>query len=130
MEESLRRMTRAVELAQRSPLLLAAHARLLALVGRRDEARALREEVATRARSTFVGPAVELFFCLALDDEESIAASLRRNIEAGTGPTSLAASGLERDLEPLLAHPRLGPLVRQLSLYAQRPGVPPLPTSA
>jgi serine/threonine protein kinase len=26
-----------------------------------------------------------------------------------------------------LTHPRLGPLVRQLSLYAERPGLPPMP---
>jgi len=129
MEEALRRAARAVELAQRSPILLGIHGRLLAQTGRRDEARALREELATRARSEFVGPVYELFFSPLLDDEAAIAAALGRNIEAGTGPTSLAPTGIDRELTPLLGHPRLGPLVRRLSLYAERPGLDPLPTS-
>ncbi len=31
------------------------------------------------------------------------------------------------ELELPLTHPRLGPLVRQLSVYAERPGLPPMP---
>jgi eukaryotic-like serine/threonine-protein kinase len=129
-DEALRRVQRAVELTQRSPLLLAMWGRILALSGRRDEALALRAEIVARAASEYVGPVPLLYLDVQLGDEAQIADSLRRNIEAGTGPTSLATSGIDRELDPLLTHPRLGPLVRQLFLYAERPGLPPMPLQA
>jgi hypothetical protein len=61
-------------------------------------------------------------------NEEEIAAALRVNIDAGTGPTTLALS-VDRELDALLSHPRLGPLVRQLSLYARHPSTGARPQS-
>lgn len=45
------------------------------------------------------------------------------NLAAGTGPGTLAMA-MDKELEQLLTHPRLGPLVRQLSLYAENPRIP------
>jgi eukaryotic-like serine/threonine-protein kinase len=122
LDEAVVRMTRAVELAQRSPLLLGLLGRVYALAGRRADAMALRDELVSRARTEYVGPAAFLVIDAALGDEDMIAESLRANIEAGTGPVSLAVSGLRHEITPLLDHPRLGALVRQLSLYAGLPG--------
>ena len=114
-------MTRAVELAQRSPLLVALLGRVYALAGRRADAMALRDELVSRAHTEYVGPAAFLVIDAPLGDEDMIAESLQANVDAGTGPVSLAVAGLRHELTPLLDHPRLGPLVRQLSLYAGRP---------
>jgi len=43
---------------------------------------------------------------------------LRARLDATLAPLSIA---MDVELNALLPHPRLGPLVRQLSLYAQRP---------
>ena len=50
-------------------------------------------------------------------DEEKAAALLRENIDAMTGPTAIATT-VARDLETLLDHPTLGPLVRRLTFWA------------
>ena len=128
-DEAVDRMRRAVALAQRAPIILGQLGRTLALAGRRDEALAIRAELEERAQKEYVGPVAFLVtISLDLGDEEATAALLRRNIEAETGPASMYIT-LRRELEPLLAHPRLGPLVRQLSLYAQWPGLPPMPVA-
>ncbi|HEU4879582.1 MAG TPA: hypothetical protein VFT21_09015, partial [Gemmatimonadaceae bacterium] len=57
------------------------------------------------------------------------AEALRVNIAAGTGPTTLALS-VDRELDALLSHPTLGPLVRQLSLYARHPSTGARPSPA
>jgi hypothetical protein len=59
-------------------------------------------------------------FSLLLDDPKEIEAALRLNIEAGTGPTTLSTT-VDLELEARLSDSKLGPLVRQLSLYAHRP---------
>ena len=122
LDEAVVRMTRAVELTQRSPLFLGLLARVYAMAGRRADAMALRDELVSRARTEYVGPAVFLVIDAALGDEDMIAESLQANIDAGTGSVSLAVAGLRHELTPLLDHPRLGPLVRRLSLYAGLPG--------
>jgi hypothetical protein len=66
-----------------------------------------------------------LIMDIAAQDEERIAEVLRLNVEAGTGPAS-AAVMMDVELEAMLTHPRLGPLVRQLSLYAERPVLLPV----
>ena len=66
------------------------------------------------ADSFWLGPA------LLNADDDATEAALRLNIEAGTGPTTLGIS-VACELEALITHPRFGPLVRQLTLYAQRP---------
>jgi len=120
-EEALAAIARAVELTQRGPLVLGMYARALALAGRGDEARRIQQELRERAKREFVGPAAGLMqVVLGLDDEEATAALLRENIEAQTGPTAIVTT-VVRELAPLIDHPRLGPLVQQLSLWATAP---------
>ena len=128
-DEALDRVRRAVELTQRGPLMTGLYARTLALAGRRAEALTVRDELTTRSRTEFIGPSSFLMMMvLDQDDEEATATLLQANIDAATGPTAISAT-VSRELEPLLIHPRLGPLVRQLTLYAQKPGLPPMPTT-
>jgi serine/threonine-protein kinase len=123
-DEAVLRMRRAVELTQRGPLVVGMFARALALAGRREEALAAREELRERTRHEYVGPAAMLMM-LALDlgDEEGTAALLQANVDAMTGPTAIVTT-VVRELEPLLDHPRLGQLVRRLTLWATRPPRP------
>ena len=122
-EEAVARMRRTVELTQRGPLIVGMYARALALAGRREEALALRAELRDRAQREYVGPAAMLMMVgLDLDDEAATAALLEANIEAMTGPTAIVTT-VVRELTPLLGSPRLGPLVRRLSLWATRPAV-------
>ncbi|HEX6809733.1 MAG TPA: protein kinase, partial [Gemmatimonadaceae bacterium] len=119
--EALVRLGRAVELTQRGPLVVGMYGRALALAGRRDEALAVREELRQRAAHEYIGPGSRLMLVsLDLDDEEKTAAILRENIDAMTGPTAIATT-VARDLETLLDHPRLGPLVRRLTFWATAP---------
>jgi tetratricopeptide (TPR) repeat protein len=120
-DEAVPRMARAVELTQRGPLVVGMYARLLALAGRRAEALALREELRQRAAQEYIGPgAMLMMVVLDLDDEAATAALLRENIETMTGPTAIVCT-VVRELEPLLDHPRLGPLVKRLTLWASAP---------
>ena len=54
---------------------------------------------------------------LDIDDEDATATLLQQNVDAMTGPTAIFTT-VARELEPLLEHPRLGPLVRGLTLWA------------
>jgi len=122
-EQALTAISRAVELTQRGALVLGMMGRSLALAGRLDEARGIREELRERAQHEYVGPAARLMLIgLDLDDEDATAALLRENIEAMTGPTAIVTTVVrELALERLLDHPRLGPLVRRLTLWATAP---------
>ncbi len=121
--EALPYISRAVELTQRGPLVLGMLGRIHALAGRIDEARAVRRELRERAQREYVGPAARLMQVgLDMDDEEATAALIRENVEAMTGPTAIVTT-VVRELEPLLDHPRLGPLVGQLTLWATAPWV-------
>ena len=120
-DEALQRMARAVELTQRGPLVLGMYGRTLALAGRRDDALAVRQELLDRAKREYVGPAARLMLiALDLHDEDATAALLQENIDAMTGPTAIVTT-VTRELLPLLDHPRLGPLVRRLTLWATAP---------
>jgi eukaryotic-like serine/threonine-protein kinase len=120
-DEAVARVAKAVELTQRGPLVLGMYGRALVLAGRRDEALALQEELRQRAAREYIGPAAHLMMVvLDLDDEVKTAAILRENIDAMTGPTAIGTT-VVRDLAPLLDHPRLGPLVRGLTLWATSP---------
>jgi tetratricopeptide (TPR) repeat protein len=119
LDESLERFMRAVDLSRRGLLMLSFLYRALFKLGRADEARVILDDVLARPENEYVAESFWLGPALLSGDEESTEAALRVNIEAGTGPTTLGIS-VDRELEALLPHPRLGPLVRQLTLYAQR----------
>jgi hypothetical protein len=115
-----------VELTQRGPVLVGVHGRTLALAGRRHEALAVRDELTDRARTEYIGPVAFLMMIgRDLGDDDATATLLRSNVEAESGPVAIYLT-VAPELELLLTHPRLGPLVRQLSLYAERPGLPPM----
>jgi hypothetical protein len=119
-DEALHRMARAVELTQGSPLMIAMHARLLMLAGRREEALARRAEIAENQKTRYLGPVVALIFAIIEGDTEGIASALQQNIDGGTGATTIAISGVDRELNQLMSNPRLGPLIGQLSYYVGR----------
>ena len=120
-DEAVQRLARAVELTQRGPLVLGMYGRALALAGRRDEALAVRQELRERSKREYVGPSALLMMVgLDLGDEDATASLLQVNIDAMTGPAVIVVT-VVRELEPLLDHPRLGPLVRRLTLWATRP---------
>ena len=101
--------------------MIGLYGRALAMAGRRDEALAMRDELRVRARHEFVGPAAFLLMVgLDLDDGAAIAALLEANVTAMTGPTAIVTT-VTRELEPFLDHPRLGPIIRRLTLWATRP---------
>jgi hypothetical protein len=126
-DEGLPRLRRAVELTQRGSLVVGLLARGLALAGRRDEALALQAELRERSKREYVGPAaMSMMVALDLDDETAAATLLQSNVEAMTGPTSIVTT-VVRELTPYLDHPRLGPLIRQLTLWATRPQAAVLP---
>jgi len=119
METATRSAIRSVELSQRGPILLGTLGLILAKAGRRDEALEIRAELEKRAATEYIGPVSTLYVDIGLGDEELLRESLERNIEAQTSPTSLSV-GLVPELGLLHDDPRLGPLVRRLSLYAGR----------
>jgi len=119
IETATRGAIRSVELSQRGPILLGTLGLILAKAGRRDEALEIRAELEKRAATEYIGPVSTLYVDIGLGDEELLRESLERNIEAQTSPTSLSV-GLVPELGLLHDDPRLGPLVRRLSLYAGR----------
>ena len=118
-DEELERFTRAVDLSRGGVLMLSFQYRALVKLGRLDEARAILDDILARAATEYIAESFWLAPALLNGEEEATEAALRLNIDAGTGPTTLVIS-VDRELEALLPHPRLGPLVRQLSLYAQQ----------
>jgi serine/threonine protein kinase/tetratricopeptide (TPR) repeat protein len=119
-DEALYRMARAVELTQGGALMIAMHARLLMLAGRRDEALAKRTEIAEMQKTRYVGPVAALIFAIIEGDTDGIALAVQQNIDAGTGATTIAISGVDRELDQLLSNPSLAPLIEQLSYYVGR----------
>jgi len=117
-EESLHRFDRAVDLSRGGALMVSFRHRALMRLGRVAEARLIVASLRTRAATEYIGESAWLGPALLDGDENAIAAAIRLNIEAGTGPTTLSIY-VDRELEALLPHPTLGPLVRQLSLYAE-----------
>ena len=115
-DEAVRLMSRATELAQRSSIFVGLLGHVLAAAGRVDEARALRRELEQREEYTYIGPIGYLVIDVSLGDEDAIADSLEACIAAKTGPFTYGPT-LGLLLEPLLAHPRLGPIVRRTSLF-------------
>jgi len=119
LDEAGRQMMRAADLAQRSSIFVGLLGHVATAAGKPAEARALRRELEQREQHAYVGPIGYLVIDVALGDEDAIAASLQKCLAAKTGPLTYAPT-LGRDLQDLLEHPRLGPLVRQASLFAGR----------
>ena len=117
IEQALARFDRAVELSRGGVLMLSFQYRALTRLGRLAEANAILEVMHARAETEYIAPTFWLTPPLLSGDEAAIEAALRLNIEAETGPTTLSIS-VDRELQALLPHPRLGPLVRQLTLFA------------
>jgi hypothetical protein len=109
-----------VDLSSRGALMVAFEHQALIRLSRFDEARAAIQGLYARAATEYIGDSVGLFPALASGDEDAIADALQQNIDAGSGPTTFSIA-VDVELKELLPHPRLGPLVRQLSLFAQRP---------
>jgi serine/threonine-protein kinase len=118
--EELARFERAVDLSRRGVLMVSFQYRALHRLGRSDEARAVLDAVLARAETEYIADSFWLGPALLDADADATEAALRLNIEAGTGPTTLSIS-VDRELADLLDDPRLGPLVRQLTLYAEQP---------
>ena len=119
-DEAVSRLRRAVDLTQGAPLLVGLYARGLAIGGRRAEALATRADLIARAEREYIGPAARLMtIALDLEDEAAAAAVIQANVDAMTGPVTIATT-VTRELMPLLDHPRLGPLIRRLTLWVTR----------
>ena len=118
-DEAARHVTHGIDLSQRSAMLLGTLGYVFGKAGRREEALALRAELEARATREYIGPIALLHVDVGLGDESLLGESLRRNVEAETGPATVSVVILQ-DLDRLLDHPRLGALVRQLSVYAGR----------
>ena len=116
--DSLHRFDRAADLSRGGALMVSFRHRALMRLGRVGEARLIAAALRTRAATEYIGETVWLSLALFDGDEDAIAAAVTLNVDAGTGPTTLAST-LDQELEALLPHPRLGPLVRQLSLYVE-----------
>ncbi|MDB4881651.1 MAG: protein kinase [Gemmatimonadetes bacterium] len=127
-DEELERFERAVDLSRRGVLMMSFKYRALMRLGRVTEARAIVDDIRVRATTEYIAESFWLGPALLDGDEDAIAEAVQRNIHAATGPTTLAIS-VDLELEALLSHRRLGPLVRQLSLYAQRPSLETHPAS-
>ena len=98
-DEAIQLFVRAVELTQRGALVLGMLGRAYALSGRVDEARAIKNEFEERSQREYIGPGAKLMLVsLYLDNEAEVAAILRENIKAMTGPTVFATC-VARDLE-------------------------------
>jgi tetratricopeptide (TPR) repeat protein len=117
-DEALLRFDRAVDLSRGGALMVSFRYRPLMRLGRVEEARAVMATLRARAATDYVGESVWLGPVLLDGDENAIAETIRLNIDAGTGPTTLACT-VDDELNALLTHPRLGPLIRRLSLYAE-----------
>ena len=117
-EDALHRFDRAADLSRGGAMMVSFRHRALTRLGRIAEARLIEAALRARSVTEYIGETVWLGIALFDRDEDAIATAIALNVDAGTGPTTLAST-LDRELEALLPHPRLGPLVRQLSVYAE-----------
>ena len=128
--EAVAALDRVVQLTQRGPLPLGLYGRALAMAGRTAEALAIRDELRSRAATEYVGPgALLMLLRLDLGDEAAAAALLQANVDAATGPLTLVTT-VRSELDELVDHLTLGPIVRRLSHLAGLPatssgGLPP-----
>jgi serine/threonine-protein kinase len=117
VDAALARLQRAVEVGERSPTTVALLSFALFAVGRSAEARALADEVASKAQDHAYW---ELLFEIRGGDAARLHAALRRAVEREAGCISLGTT-IKPELEALLDHPLHGPVVRQLSVFAHLP---------
>jgi serine/threonine-protein kinase len=120
--DSLHRFDRAADLSRGGAMMVSFRHRALMRLGRVGEARIIAAALRTRSSTEYIGETVWLALAQFDGDEDAIAEAMELNVDAGTGPTTLAST-LDRELDALLPHPRLGALVRRLSLYQERAAV-------
>ncbi|MDP1859264.1 MAG: protein kinase [Gemmatimonadaceae bacterium] len=113
-EAAILRLRRAVEVGERSPTTVALLSYGLYRIGQVSEARALGEEVARQAQDHAFW---ELLFAVGAGDDARLGAALRDAVARQAGCISLGTT-IKPELEALLDHPVHGPVVRQLSVFA------------
>ena len=118
--EAIERMRRAVAAGERGPTTVALLSYVLFIAGELDEARALGDEVSHIQMNHAYW---ELLFEVRSGDDDRLEAALSRAVERQAGCVSLGTTVLP-DLLQLLDHPRHGPRVRQLSVFAHLAGAP------
>ena len=121
--EAVRRMRSQVAISEQSPTSVAMLAYMLQNVGEIAEATTLADrlwaEYPEHAYSHLIAEILR-------GDEERLTRALVDAVANGVGGAMAPAATVKPDLDELVTHPRFGPLVRQLDLYAQMPGLPPL----
>ena len=122
-DEAVRRMRRQVAISEQSPTSVAMLAYVLQSVGETAEATTLADRLwANYPEHAYSHLTAEIL----RGDEERLTRALVDAVENGIGGVIAPATTIKPDLDALVTHPRFGPLVRQLDLYAQMPGLPPL----
>jgi serine/threonine-protein kinase len=116
--DGLRQMRRAAELAP-STTMQALLAYGLAFAGEAAEARALADLLLT---DSMAPPSTQLVASVRLGDETRLMNALQRAVDGGVGSMTLSTT-IMLELDALVPHPRLGPLVRRLTLYEKHPKV-------
>ena len=117
-EEALPLFRRAVEISEGAPTMSALLAFGLHAADRAAEARALADELQERFAAH---PYAGVIATIRLGDEARLAAALEHAVAMDVAVPSLSTT-VRPELDALLGHPRLGPLVRRLNLYACAPG--------
>lgn len=122
-DEAVTRMRRQVAISEQSPTSVAMLAYMLQRVGETAEATTLADrlwaEYPEHAYSHLIAEILR-------GDEERLTRALVDAVTNGVGGAIAPATTVKPDLDELVTHHRFGPLVRQLDLYAQMPGLPPL----
>ncbi|MEO7103161.1 MAG: protein kinase [Gemmatimonadaceae bacterium] len=118
-DEAVRRMHRQVAISEESPTSLAMLAYVLQSVGETAEATALADRLwAEYPEHAYSHLTAEIL----RGDEKRLTRALLDALANGIGGAIAPGTTIKPDLDELLTHPRLGPLVRQLDLYSERWG--------
>ena len=112
--EGLAELEQAVRVSKRNTLWLGQLGEAYAMAGQGDKARAILEELHTRAQTEYVSPYHFAYVYTGLGETEQALDWLERAVEKRTGPTyGIGASFL---LAPLRPHPRFQALLRGMKL--------------
>jgi tetratricopeptide (TPR) repeat protein len=110
----LAELEQAVRVSKRNTLWLGQLGEAYAMAGQTEKARAILEELHTRARTEYVSPYHLAYVYTGLGETERALDWLERAVEKRTGPTyGIGGSFL---LAPLRPHPRFQALLRGMKL--------------